>query len=250
MTILKTVIVDDESKSSDILVYMINEYFPEISIAKVFNDPFEAVSYLKTNSVDLLFLDIQMPELDGFELLDQLNEIEFSVVFISAYDKYALKAFKYYALDYIMKPVDVDELRNLLDRISQLNFPKYNKSDFDQIFERVKSISSPAEQVAIPTQTGIVFLLFDDIVRLKADSNYTFVIRSDGSKVYAAKTLKYFENLLPSDTFYRPHHSHIINIKYMDEFIRVDGGFIKMRDGELIGLSRSKRQEFMNRFKS
>ena len=244
----KVVIVDDEEKSTDIISYMLEKYCPEFEIVSVINNPREAVQYLEATPPDLLFLDIQMPELDGFQVLDALTAIDFKVIFVTAFDEFALKAFKYYALDYILKPIEVDELKKLTKHLLSQDQSSYNKSDFLKIFQEMTNKEPQKNQLAVPTSNGVVFMLFEDIVRLEADSNYSYLHKSDGTKVYAAKTLKYFENLLPSDKFFRPHQSHIVNLEYMDQFVRTDGGFIKMKDGQEIILARSKRKEFIDRF--
>jgi len=246
----KIVIVDDEEKSTDIISYMLEKYCPEFEIVAVFNQPKEAIAYLEASPPDLLFLDIQMPEIDGFQLLDALNVIDFKVVFVTAFDEYALKAFKYYALDYILKPIEIEELLKLTKHLFSQGQNNYNKSDFLKIFKEMTSQETQKNQLAVPTSSGVVFILFEDIIRLEADSNYSYIFKSDGTKVYAAKTLKYFENLLPSEKFFRPHQSHIINLEFMHQFVRTDGGFIKMKDDKEIILARSKRKEFMDRFVS
>ena len=242
------IIVDDEKKSIDILQYLLEKHCPEIHILSSFSDAHQALKFIEKTPIDLLLLDVQMPDIDGFQLLDQLPVIDFDVVFVTAFDEYALKAFRYYAVDYLLKPVDVDELKGTVARLKSKTSPKYNKADYTQIFQRIVQPQTAIEHLAVPTTLGVEFILFDDIMRLQADSNYTNIIKVDETKVYAAKTLKYFENLLPSTYFFRPHQSHIINIKYMDRFVRQDGGYILMKDRVTIGLARSKRQEFLDRF--
>jgi len=244
----KVIIVDDEKKSTDIIEYMVNKHCANFQIQEIFNQPKTAIEYIKNNTIDLLFLDIQMPEIDGFQLLDTLEVINFNVVFITAYDEYALRAFKYFAIDYILKPIVQEELINLSNRLTEKETHRYNKKDFMELFAQMQLKTPVKDQLAVPTASGVVFIRFDDIIRLQADSNYSYIYRADGTKVYAAKTLKYFENLLPSDAFFRPHQSHIINLKYMEEFVRQDGGYIKMKEGKEIILARSKRQEFLDRF--
>jgi two-component system LytT family response regulator len=244
----RTVLVDDEAKSTDILKFMLEKYCPDMDIVGVFNDPLKALEYIRTNTIDLLFLDIQMPYLDGFQLLDKLTDIDFKVVFVTAYDEYALRAFKYYAIDYILKPIELGEIKELSKHLQQLEKAHYNKADYMQIFDKMSSAHGAIEHLAVPTSSGVVFVFFDDIKYLHADSNYTDIIKKDNSKVYASKTLKYFENLLPSDLFFRCHQSYIVNLRFLDKFVKSDGGYLLMLDGTKIALSRSRKQVFSDRY--
>ena len=247
MTKFNTVLIDDEVKSTDVLQYLIESHCPELDIVGVFNKPKEGLKFIEAHDIDLLLIDIQMPEIDGFQLLDQLTDIDFNVVFVTAFDEFALKAFRYYALDFILKPVDVDLLKNLVKRLIKREKPQYDKGDYNQIFQRLGN-DDDMNHLAVPTSRGVTFIQFDEIIRLQADSNYTQIIREDSGNLYASKTLKYFENILPTSHFFRPHQSHLINVKYMDHFIRQDGGYIVMRDGTEIALARSKRREFLDRY--
>ena len=248
MKTYNTVLVDDEVKSLDILDFMLKKYCPEMVVKAMFNDPLDALEYLRTHSIDLLFLDIQMPHLDGFQLLDKLKSIDFRVVFVTAYDEYALRAFKYYAIDYILKPVEADNLRHLSSHLMELGEAKYDKEDYLQLFERMSKTRNTFEHLAVPTNSGVVFVNFEEIKYLKADSNYTYICKKDGKKVYASKTLRYFEDLLPTDLFFRCHNSYIINIRFMDKFVKSDGGYLTMSDGAKIALSRSKKKIFFSRY--
>lgn len=245
---IKTVIIDDETKSIDIIEYLIENHCPEITILGKFSDPFKGLEYIQTNPIDLLLLDIQMPHLDGFQVLDRVDRITFNVVFITAFDQYALRAFRYYAVDYILKPIEGIALRRMTDHLLADTRYTYSKLDYQKIIQRMSSLEENIDHLAIPTADGAAFVRFEDINRLQADSNYTRLFKTNGEEIYASKTLKYFENLLPPNAFFRPHQSHIINIKTMNKFFRNDGGYILMMDGKRISLARSKRQEFINRF--
>ena len=248
MRTFKTVLIDDEKKSTDILEYLIRRHCKNLDIITVFNNPQTGLTFIEDNDIDLLLLDIQMPGLDGFQILDSLSAIDFNVVFVTAHDEYAIKAFKYYAIDYLLKPVDTKELKDLAARLYFLDIPKYDKSDYHQIINSMSKPESKLKHLAVPTSKGVEFIKIEDILRLEADSNYTYIVKINGAKVYAAKTLKHFEGLLPASDFFRPHQSHIININCMTRYVRGDGGYILMEDGKEIGLARSKRQEFMERF--
>ena len=161
----KTVIVDDEAKSVDILDFMLTKYCPEIVVIKTFTHPIQALDYLNKNAIDLLFLDIQMPQLDGFQLLDRLKAVNFKIVFVTAYDEYALRAFKYYAIDYILKPVEAEELKRLSSHLQEMNTEQYSKTDYLELFVRMNQNQHTFEHLAVPTQiwSGFSFFRRDSI---------------------------------------------------------------------------------------
>lgn len=249
MTKLKTVIIEDEDKSLVVLKYLIERYLDQqVEIIRTFSDPLKAKDYLESNKVDLVFLDIQMPRLNGFELLDSLPEIEFEIIFTTAFNNYATKAFRYFAIDYLIKPVISEELIEAVKRVEIRNSYRYGKHDLAQIFKAIDEQKDEFTRLAVPTKEGVEFIQMNDILRLEADGNYTFIFLKNGKKIYTSKTLKVFENLLPSIRFYRPHQSHIINTLCMSKYVKNDGGYILMSDGAQIAISRSKRKEFTNRF--
>lgn len=249
MSKLAVVIVEDEEKSLEFLRYMIERHvLDEVFIQAAFTDSVAAREYLQTHPVDLVFLDIQMPGLNGFELLDSLEAVNFDVIFTTAFNNYATKAFRYFALDYLIKPVIPEELKEAVSRVGQREHYRYDKQDLASIFETMLHRKENEQLLAVPTKSGVEFIRFDDVLRLEADRNYTFIHMIGGKKIYTSKTLKYFESLLPPAKFYRPHQSHIINISGMRKYVKSDGGYIVMSDGAHVSLARGKRQEFSERF--
>jgi len=249
MARLKTVIVEDEDKSLAVLKYLVERHLAEqVEIIHAFSDPLKAKAYLESNAVDLVFLDIQMPRMNGFELLDSLTNIEFDLIFTTAFNNYATKAFRYYAIDYLIKPVIAEELIEAVKRVESRNSFRYGKQDLAQIFKAIDDQRDEFTRLAVPTKEGVEFIQMNDILRLEADGNYTFIYLTNGNKLYTSKTLKIFENLLPSARFYRPHQSHIINAQCMRKYVKNDGGYILMSDGAQIAIARSKRKDFTDRF--
>ncbi len=248
MSKVRAIIIEDEEKSLVVLKYMVERHVPrKVSIIATFNSYLRAKEYLEIHDVDLVFLDIQMPGLDGFELLDSLPKVQFDVIFTTAFNNYATKAFRYFAIDYLLKPLIPEELIEAVKRIGKNKF-RYGKQDLAKIFEAIDEQRDNYARLAVPTKDGAEFIQMDEILRLEADGNYTFIYLHSGKRIYTSKTLKYFEELLPVSKFYRPHQSHIINVSAMLRYVKSDGGYVIMSDGAQISLARSKRQEFSDRF--
>ena len=212
------------------------------------SDGLKAVESLKKNTISLVVTDLKMPGMDGFELLDALKDITFDLIFITAFNNYATKAFRYYAVDYLLKPIIAEELIESVGRAEQKNDFKYNKNDLQKIFQAIDQQDVDFKNLAVPTREGVEFIQLDNILRLEADGNYTYIFLKNNQKIYTSKTLKIFEKTLPTSKFYRPHQSHIVCIESMARFVKTDGGYIVMSDGTQVSLARSKRQEFSERF--
>jgi two-component system LytT family response regulator len=185
-----------------------------------------------------------MPKLNGFDMLNQIKDKNFHLIFTTAYDHYAIKAIKYAAFDYLLKPIDIEELKSSIEKIKQ------SKSDVirnqvELLQDNIKNPKVALNKLAIPTLDGLCFYNISDLIHLEASSNYTNLHFIDGKKIIASKTLKDFEELLPDDTFFRPHHSHIINLKYISKYIKGDGGQIEMTNGMVVDVSRRKKDEFL-----
>jgi len=248
MSKVRAIIIEDEEKSLVVLKYMVERHVPrKVSIIATFSSSLRAKEYLENHDVDLVFLDIQMPGLDGFELLDSLAKVQFDVIFTTAFNNYATKAFRYFAIDYLLKPLIPEELIEAVKRIGKSDF-RYGKHDLGKIFKSIDEQRDNYTRLAVPTMDGAEFVQMDEILRLEADGNYTFIYLHSGKRIYTSKTLKYFEELRPVSKFYRPHQSHIINVSAMLRYVKSDGGYVIMSDGAQISLARSKRQEFSERF--
>ncbi len=249
MSKLRSVIIEDEEKSLAVLRYLIERHVGDkIEIVATHCSPVDGKKYLERNDVDLVFLDIQMPGMNGFELLDSLLKIDFDLIFTTAFNNYATKAFRYFAVDYLLKPVIAEELIEAIKRVETRNSFRYGKKDLAKIFHEIDNQRDDYTRLAVPTKEGVEFVQMDEILRLEADGNYTFIFLKSEKRIYTSKTLKFFEQLLPIAKFYRPHQSHIICISEMRKFVKTDGGYIVMSDGTQISVARSKRQEFSDRF--
>jgi len=246
---MRTFIIDDEPDAINALKIIIEEFLPELEIVGTYSDSLKARDAIPEKNPELVFLDINMPGLNGFELLEALPHRNFKTIFITAYDEYAIKAFKYSAIDYILKPIDIDELQLAVDRAidAPIANNEQNENKYKKLFE---SINNGSEKLVISTYEGIYYVDPQEVVYIQADSAYSKIIFKDAEPLLVAKGLKEFEELLPSNSFFRNHHSFLININFVRKYTRVDGGSIEMSNGDQIPLARRKKNEFYDLMKS
>jgi len=238
---IKAIIIDDIEQARVTLKKDLQVYAPDIEIIGEANGVIEGAKLLKNIKPDILFLDIQMQDGSGFDLLDILKEINFKIIFITASDAHAIKAFRYAAIDYLLKPVDPDELVSALKKYRE---QKLNENEKYQLLnESLKNHQKPHERLALHTQDKIFIVNINDIIRCESNVNYTEFFFNTGKKLLVTKTLKDFEDLLSDQGFYRVHQSHLVNTKYIKEFVKTDGGYLMMNDGGSIPVSTRKRPE-------
>jgi two-component system LytT family response regulator len=241
---LKAIIIDDEAKGRQALKQKLADYCPQVNVVAEATNGEEGIEVIEQHHPQLIFLDIEMPRMNGFEMLNNIKEKNFQVIFTTAYDQYAIKAIRYSAFDYLLKPIDIEELRSAVDKVSNAeNIDTKKQAELLQ-----QNISHPKKllnKLAIPTLDGLFFYNIADIIYLEAQSNYTNLYFTNKIKVTASKTLKEFEELLPTDMFFRPHHSYLINLNYIKRYIKGDGGQVELENGAYIDVSRRKKEEFL-----
>lgn len=244
MNKISTVIIDDEYKSRQLLHKFLVKYCPDIKVVAEAASITEAVARIHETSPELVFLDINMPKENGFQLFSRLPVIDFYTVFVTAYDDYALQAFRHHALDYLLKPIDIDQLIIAVDRIKQLREHKQKANQFKDFVDFFKR---PAEnpKIALPVTEGFIYVYTADIVRCEASSNYTHIFMAEGPKIIVSKTLAVYEDLLKDYGFARVHHQHLVNLKYVEKYMRGRGGVIIMSDKQEIQVSSRKKEEFL-----
>lgn len=240
---LTAIIIDDEQKGRTALKQKLQDYCPQVTILGEAADGAEGLLLIRKWEPNLVFLDIEMPRMNGFEMLNQLRDKQFQLIFTTAYDQYAIKAIKYAAFDYLLKPVDIEELRAAVSRAMQ-ETPVHFDKKIATLTQNLQGTNA-LNKIAIPTMDGLLFFNLGDIIRLEASSNYTSLHFADHSNLIASKTLKDFEELLPRDLFFRTHHSHIVNLHYIKRYIKGDGGQIELQNGHLVDISRRKKDEFL-----
>ncbi|MFA7289144.1 MAG: LytTR family DNA-binding domain-containing protein [Melioribacteraceae bacterium] len=239
MNKIKSIIVDDELHGRENLRKIIEIYCPEVEIIGVAESVIKARELVAIHKPDLVFLDIYMPVLDGFDFLSGYDERNFMVVFVSAYEKYGIKAVKAGAVDYLLKPIDIKELTQTIKKL-MLRIRKNPSSELPFV----------QEKIVLPESHGFNVVQTSSIIRLEANGCYTKVIINEGKNKIVSKSLKEFEDSLPRDTFFRVHKSHLINLTYLKEYSNICGNLIMMTDGSQIELSRRKAPDFIKRIKT
>ncbi len=240
----RAVLCDDEPQSRLTLKVFLNDYCPDVEIVGEADGVMAGIQLIRQARPDVVFLDVEMEDGTGFDLLKKFPNPSFQVIFTTAYNDFALKAFRYNALDYLLKPIDIDELIQAVDRISP---GKLSPSHTEQITALLEANHiGRFEKIAVSSNEGLHFLNLKDIVRLESDINYTTFHLASSERITVSKTLKTFEELLPEGEFYRPHQSHIVNLGYVKKVLREEGGYLVMEDGFKIPLSRARKDEFLN----
>jgi two-component system, LytTR family, response regulator len=238
---IKAIIIDDIEQARITLKKDLEVYTPDVTIIGEADGVIEGAKLLKKVQPDVLFLDIQMQDGSGFDLLDILKDISFKIIFITASDAHAIKAFRYAAIDYLLKPIDPDELIASLDRCRNQYLNENEK--YKLLNDSLKDQHKPHERLALHTQDKIHIVNINDIIRCESNVNYTEFFFQNGKKLLVTKTLKDFDDLLSDHGFYRVHQSFLVNTRYIKEFIKEYGGFLLMSDGSSIPVSTRKRAD-------
>ncbi|MBS1746657.1 MAG: response regulator transcription factor [Bacteroidetes bacterium] len=245
--VLNVVIVEDEPKNVTLLKKMLNMYCPQVNVSGDANSVEGAVKKIQACKPDLVLLDIEVSGGNAFHILDLLQPICFDVVFITAYDNYMLQAIKYSALDYLFKPVNIQELIAAIHKSSN---KLIKQKTFKQVQVLLQNISKPKalSSLALPNATGLQFITIQNIVKCEAMGSYTNIFTSDGKSVIASRTLKEFEEILPHENFFRTHHSFIINLNFIARYHKGNGGYIEMIDNSQVPLAARRKNDFIKLF--
>ena len=241
---LEAVIVDDEIKALQSLTWELTNFSDEIKVVASFTDPFEALNFLEINTPDCLFLDIEMPTMDGFQFIQKLKNKAFPVVITTAYNQYAIKALKNEAIDYLLKPIDTDDLNDTLIKIKKFNAKNFTADKLEKILLNLNS-HSVQKRITINTDGKLLFLSSDEILYVESDGNYSTIYLVDGQKIVLTKKLKEVNELLPAESFYRIHNSFVVNINKIKEFLKTDG-YVVLQSNHKIPVSRQKRSDFLD----
>lgn len=241
---IKTVVVDDEKKGRELLVNVLKNYCNGIEVVGQAENANEAYKVINRENPDLVFLDIEMPNGTGFDLLKMFSKISFHVIFTTAYDHYAIKAIKYSALDYLLKPIDIDELQESVAKVHEHTSINPQNPNIEVLLSALNNVDK-VKKIAIPDQEGVAIVEVKNIIRCQADSNYTLIFLKDGTKVVSTKTLKEYNNLLDEETFMRVHNSYLININHIKKYIKGDGGQVIMSDDSVVEVSRRRKSDLM-----
>ncbi len=241
---LAAVIVDDEIKALQSLSWELTNLSEEIDVVASFTDPHEALDYLEKNTPDCLFLDIEMPKMDGFQFIQKLKNKDFPVVITTAYNQYAIKALKNEAIDYLLKPIDSDDLHETIGKIKKFNAKNYTADKLEKLLLNFNA--NPAKKkITFNTDGKLLFLESDEILYAESDGNYSTLFLEDRNKIVLTKKLKEVNELLPKDSFFRIHNSYIINLNKIKEFIKTDG-YVVLQSNDKIPVSRQKKSDFLD----
>ncbi|MBV1924506.1 MAG: LytTR family DNA-binding domain-containing protein [Flavobacteriaceae bacterium] len=244
---MKAIIIDDESKARNLLRILIEENCPKITQIFEASDLLSGVEIIKKETPNIVFLDIEMPEHSGLEILNFIEKdvLNFEIIFTTAYSEYAIQAFQLSAIDYLLKPVRPSQIKEAVDKAIQL----IGKSQINTRLEELKNSlnSSNFNKIGLPVSDGIKFVSFDDIIMMEADGMYTKISTKTENEILISKPLKHFVDLLKNiPTFYKPHRSFLINLKYITQYVKSDGGYIVMDNGKGVSISKEKKEEFLN----
>lgn len=245
---IKCILIDDENNALEMMEWLLKTYCPTVEIVTMCRSAEEGLAAINKYKPDVVFLDIEMPKMNGFDLLEQFDKLTFDVVFCTAYDQFAIKAFRYSAVNYLLKPVDPDDLKETIRRLEEKK-SALSKEQIELLLQNMRQPVKPTVQrIALTTNDGMIFVSTEDILYCAAESNYTSVVLKGGKKILVSKVLKEIDETLAGHDFYRIHNSFLININHIKKYVRGDGGYVVMQNDETIGISRSRRQEFMELF--
>lgn len=250
---LNTIIVDDEEFARSSLYFLLQENCEHIHISGIAKSVAEARSLLANNTIDLIFLDIAMPGENGFELIPDAQESKAHVIFTTAYDQYALKAIKANALDYLLKPIDIDELKAAVDKAEKyISLNKNNNHQKESLQNLATNLTDRTEirKISLPNGQGYSLVNVDDIIHIAADSNYSIFYLQNNDKITVSKVLKEYEEILPDNQFIRIHKSSIVNLNYVKEYNSKNGLEVILKNGEKIAVSRRRASDFSDKIKS
>jgi two-component system LytT family response regulator len=240
---LRGIIIDDEARARSVLATLIKENVPDIEIVDTADDVPNGVISINKYKPDVVFLDVEMPNYNGFQLLDFFENINFNIVFTTAYSDYALQAFQVSAIDYLLKPIQIEQLLKAVEKLKS-----HAKTQNNEKFQTLKTNlgEKGVQKLALPVSNGLRFVPLEEIIYLEADGAYTNFMLRDGSKIVVSKKIKEFEDALsPDKKFFRPHRSYIVNLNSIKQYIKSDGGYLIMDNGDNVSLSREMKDAFL-----
>jgi len=244
---IRAIAVDDELDALEILEHLVKKNCSQVEFVALCNSPLEGLEKIKTLKPDLLFLDIEMPQLNGFDLLSRLGNYHFDVIFTTAYNQFAIRALKVCAIDYLLKPIDVDELKEAVRKVENKK-SNISAQQLEMLMNFIAPEKPKPRRIALTLSDHLIFVETNDVIYCESDSNYTLFFLTNGEKVMISKTLKDVEEILEGSDFFRIHASYLINMKHVTKFTRGDGGYVVMSNNQHITVSRKKKDEFFELF--
>lgn len=242
---ITAVIIDDERSNREFISVILADFCPEVEVIGQADGVASGLELLGKTDPDILFLDIKMPDGDGFQLLEKLENPRFQLVFITAYDKYAIRSFKYSAVDYLLKPIDPEDMIRAVLRAKERLERGGDDLNMKLLIENLRLQNTGHRKIIVPDQNGFVVIRQDEVIRVEADGNYSTIKLSNANDVVASKPIKYFEELLDSNHFVRIHNSHLVNLSHIVRYVRGRGGIAITSDGAELEVSRRKKDDFL-----
>lgn len=242
---LKALIIDDEPYSCEALASLLED-IPEMEVTAICHDATEALTAIKKYSPDLVFLDVEMPKMNGFEMLEQLPSVNFEIIFTTSYDQYALKAIRFSAIDYLLKPIDQEELLTAVQKVISRS-QKPIAQQLEILMQKIHQPSTPINKIAMPTMEGLQMIPVDSIISCESDSNYTILLLKNRKKIIVSRTLKEIEELLEEHSFVRVHRCYLANLNEVEKYVKGEGGYLVMSDGTTIDVARNKKEVLMKK---
>ena len=242
---LKAIIVDDEPYCCEALATLLED-LPEVEVRAICNNAVEALNAIKKYSPDLVFLDVEMPKMNGFEMLEQLPSINFEIIFTTSYDQYALKAIRFSAIDYLLKPVDSEELQKAVQKVIHRT-QKPIAQQLEILMQKIHQPTTPINKIAMPTMEGLQMITVDSIINCESDSNYTILFLKNKTKIIVSRTLKEIEELLEEHSFIRVHRCYLANLNEVEKYVKGEGGYLVMSDGKTIDVARNKKEVLLKK---
>ena len=243
---IKGIIIDDEPYCSEILAALLESDCPEVEITGICNNAKDALIAIRQHSPDLVFLDVEMPKMNGFEMLEQLPAINFHLIFTTSYDQYALKAIRFSAIDYLLKPIDREELKKAVDKVKeriQTPIPQ----QLEILMQKLKHSSIQINKIALPTMEGLQMIPVETIISCESDDNYTILQLKSKKKILVTRSLKEMEEILEQHSFIRVHRYYIVNLNEIEKYIKGEGGYLVMSDGTSIDVARNKKEVLLKK---
>jgi two-component system, LytTR family, response regulator len=241
----QVVIIEDEKQHQETLTSLLQDHFPGFKVTGISTSVEEGREMLNHSQPDLVFMDVLLPPHTSFDLISSLEHIPFEIIFTTSFEEFAVKAFRLSAVDYLIKPIVLSELKQALDKFLQKKSTTPTTQHIKTLLENLHALPAKVARIALPTLNGFIFVAIQDIIRCESDNTYTTFFTTDKKKIVVSKTLKDCEHLLQDYRFFRIHNSHVVNLDYISEYIKGDGGLVKMTDGSHIDVSRRRKDEFL-----
>jgi two-component system LytT family response regulator len=238
---IKAIIVDDELDCCETIAALLESFCPDVELTGIYHNGVEALPIILQKQPDLVFLDVEMPKMNGFEMLEQLPQVNFDIIFTTSYDQYALKAIRFSAIDYLLKPIDREELQKAVQKVrmrSQRNISQQVEILMQKLHQPAKAIG----KIALPTMEGLQMIPVNSIISCESDSNYTILLLKNRKRLIISTTLKEIEEVLEDHSFVRVHRSYLVNLNEVEKYVKGEGGYLIMSDGSMIDVSRNKKE--------